>query len=269
MALCGGMSKLWQFAGTSHSPRAHSLNHRHTCHDVHLFRLPPLTPQPPPSPGGACRLEAKHQSFKRLSPTIYWPKVLIQFAEKHNMRIAYEIMEGMHANCMIGFASGTSVEDFTLEQHQPMHSVIMQLTRSPLPDCRGDAHPHSIFGRMLQLMRVLHCHAGPLECASYGRMLIGGKEYAQNATYVITPNCGLAKVGILHSLILSKTTDEIYLTLNCYDGVICYLEGHMPAISFRLENVMQTMAMHNLLAVEAAVVHRLQSKPDFGLVVKY
>ena len=40
-----------------------------------------------------CSPEAKHQSFKRLSKTIFWPRMLLQFAEKHNLRVAFDIQE--------------------------------------------------------------------------------------------------------------------------------------------------------------------------------
>ena len=75
-----------------------------------------------------CRPEAKHQFFKRLTPTIYWPKVLLQFTEKHNMRIAWEIHEGLHINQLVDVIDGTQMEEQCVSQGCPLHATIKGLS---------------------------------------------------------------------------------------------------------------------------------------------
>jgi hypothetical protein len=76
------------------------------------------------------RLETTHQAFKRLLPTMYWPKVLVQFAEKHNMRVAFEVAEGTHVNWTAELADGASIEEFVATPGQPMYQMVLQHSAS-------------------------------------------------------------------------------------------------------------------------------------------
>lgn len=57
------------------------------------------------------RPEAKHQSFKRMTKCIFWPQMLTQMVQKHNMRNAWELGEHMHVNHKMTLYEGTIIDD--------------------------------------------------------------------------------------------------------------------------------------------------------------
>ena len=76
-----------------------------------------------------CRPEAKHQVFKRMGKTTYWPQMLTQFGDKHNMRVAYELEERQHINQAFNLVDGTSTDTLCVAPGSPMHYTIATLSR--------------------------------------------------------------------------------------------------------------------------------------------
>ena len=76
------------------------------------------------------RPEAKHQSFKRMSKSIYWPQMLTQMVQKHNMRNAWELMEQVHVNHQTTVADGSIVDDrHILRPSSTLYSSIVKQSK--------------------------------------------------------------------------------------------------------------------------------------------
>jgi hypothetical protein len=57
-----------------------------------------------------------------MTGTIFWPKMLTQMVEKHNMRVAWELKEEVHTNHKIDLVEGTvSAEMHLIKPEHPMH----------------------------------------------------------------------------------------------------------------------------------------------------
>ena len=91
----------------------------------------------------------------------------------------------------------------------------------------------------------------------------------KGASYVVTPKEGKPQVAMLHTIIVCVSTEEVFLNVRFHTGDIEYLENHLPSICLQMQQSVTTVALHNTIAVEAVVVHRLQEPPGHGLVVKY
>lgn len=216
---------------------------------------------------GRCvvRPEAKHQYFKRLTPTIYWPKVLVQFTEKHNMRIAWEVHEGLHCNQLVDVIDGTQMEHQTIEPGSSLHASISTLSAGP----QDTGMQCNLFNDMSCILKAGDAGT-PLQLCFFHRIHHGGKDYVTGMTYVITESAEEdARVGLMHNMFVCLTTNELYFSVRFHASGIKRLQGHMPCVdSSTLRDHVDIVAYHKVNCIEAAVLHR-RPELDISLVVKY
>ena len=63
--------------------------------------------------------------------------MLLQFAEKHNMRVAYDIMERRHINCTLANVEGTEIETCFMQPGEATHKRICEMTLQDQSACNG------------------------------------------------------------------------------------------------------------------------------------
>ena len=177
----------------------------HQVHDEDLWRR-----NGPRKQYSCMRPQNKHQLWKRMARQLYWPAMLCTLAERHNMRVAYQLMMLQRGECseniLTKLHARHTVEQLVFEGHPDTGHLYTAIKQASAHNWQGE------------VMKVHWCKAIKLA----GTFLT---EHLHVMLQRAPPEFDL-QFGQIKDMLIIENTEEVMLHWCVYRGGLHLVDGH-------------------------------------------